>query len=251
MAPVHTAAGAWFRAAVFDLDGLLVDSEPLWHQAEMEIFGRYGVPLTVELCRTTKGRFVGEVAQHWFDRFGWVGPSPADVAEEIVDRMDALLGAQVVLKPGAIDALGACARRGLRMALASSSSHRLIEAALGRHGLTDRFETICSAEDVGAGKPDPAVFLAAALALEVPAERCVVLEDSGAGVEAARAAGMACVLVPEERVELVETLGPADRADVVLRSLVELDDAFDRAEEAFLRRQRAAQSASRPGNQRG
>ncbi|MDA8279240.1 MAG: HAD-IA family hydrolase [Actinomycetota bacterium] len=248
---MHTAAGGWFRAAVFDLDGLLVDSEPLWHQAEIEIFGRYGVRLTVELCRTTKGRFVGEVAQHWFDHFGWVGPSPADVAKEIVDRMAALLRAQVVLKPGAIEALDACARRGLRVALASSSSRRLIEAALGRHGLTGRFEAICSAEDVGAGKPDPAVFLVAALALEVPAERCVVLEDSGAGVEAARAAGMACVLVPEERVEPAGTSGPADRADVVLGSLVELDGALSRAEEAFLRRRRAAPSVSGLGDHRG
>ncbi len=252
--PAGERSCGWFRAAVFDLDGLLVDSEPLWHRAEIEIFGRYGVQLTTDLCRTTKGRFVGEVAQHWFDRFGWAGPSPGDVADEIVDRMADLLRSEVALKPGALEALRTCAGRGLRLALASSSSHRLIDAALRRHGLEGRFEAVCSAEDVGAGKPDPAVFLAAASALAVAPERCVVLEDSQAGVAAALAAGMACVQVPEERAGgEEERIGGAGRragaADAVLPSLDRLGAVLERVERAFL--QRRGSSADGPGTSGG
>ena len=226
----------WFRVAVFDLDGLLVDSEPLWHRAEIEVFGRYGMPLTVELCRTTKGWFVADVARHWLDQFalsGRSGPDPAVVADEVVDRMEDLLGAEVDLKPGALAVLDACADRGLRLALASSSSHRLIDAALGRHGLARRFEAICSAEDVGAGKPDPAVFLAAARAMQEPPERCVVLEDSAVGVQAALAAGMACVQVPEHR---GAGGGDSSDADAVLSSLTAFDGSIDDVARAFLAR---------------
>lgn len=187
----------WFRAAIFDLDGLLVDSEPLWRLAEIEIFGRYGVPLTDDLCRTTKGRVILEVAQHWHRHFGWSGPPPAAVADEVVDRVAFLLADRVSLKPGARRALAWCRARGLRLAVASSSGHRLIEAAVARHHLRRLFDAVCSADDVAAGKPDPAVLLAAARALAVAPARCVVLEDSVLGARAAAAAGMACVLVPE------------------------------------------------------
>jgi HAD superfamily hydrolase (TIGR01509 family) len=233
-----TGAGAgdadrWFRAVVFDLDGLLVDSEPLWRLAEIEVFGGHGVPLTDELCRTTKGRFVGEVAEHWYRRFGWTGPSPAAVADEVVDRVAELLAERVALRPGAAGLLEWCEGRGLAMAVASSSGHRLIGAALARHGLQERFATVSSAEDVGAGKPDPAVYLAAAGALGVPPDRCLALEDAELGARAALAAGMACILVPEEGDE--DTGVPVDAR---LASLAEVPAAWSAVASAFLARRR-------------
>ena len=206
------------RAAIFDLDGLLVDSEPLWHQAELQVFTALGVPLTEELVRTTKGRFVGEVARHWHERFGWQGPSPDDVAARIVDVVGGLLAEHGHLKAGAAGAVAACRRRGLRLAVASSSPRRLIATTLDRHQLAGCFDVVHSAEDEAQGKPHPDVFLTTASLLGVDAATCVVFEDSPAGVAAAHAAGMVCVAVPE---------GPAGdgfaSAAVVLPSLAALD----------------------------
>ena len=213
--------GAWhFDAALFDMDGLLVDSEPLWRAAEIDVFGRHGLALTDEQCRGTKGMVVGEVAQYWFDRAPWPGAAPQEVAAEVLDAVGALIDERASPMPGALAALAACRRRGLRLGLASSSPRRLMDRVVARLGLAGTFDVLCSAEHEPRGKPDPGVFLTAARALGVPPARCVVFEDAPAGVVAAKAAGMACVAVTEE---------PGDPAvagaDIVLGSLEELDEA--------------------------
>ncbi len=137
----------------------------------------------------------------------------------IVDRVIELVLSDGVLKPGADHAIDLCAARGLALAVASSSEHRLIEAALGHFGLRGRFDVVCSAEDEEYGKPHPAVFLAAAAGLGVPARRCVVWEDAPAGVLAAKAASMSCIAVPEAG----EGHHPAFAlADLVVDSLLEV-----------------------------
>jgi HAD superfamily hydrolase (TIGR01509 family) len=221
-APARPAV-AGFRAALFDMDGLLVDSEPLWREAEIDVFARHGVVLTDEQCRQTQGKVIGEVVQLWFERHPWPGPPPAEVALEVLDAVDDLLGARASPMPGALGALEACRARGMGVALASSSPRRLIETVVRSLGLDGRLDVVHSAEDEAAGKPDPAVFLTAARLLGVAPADCVVFEDAPAGVEAAKAAGMACVAVPERPAE------DADRfrhADVVVLSLAQVDDAF-------------------------
>lgn len=215
-----------FGAAIFDLDGLLVDSEPLWHEAEVSVFRALGVPLTVADVVTTKGRFVGEVTEYWYRRFPWTGPAPAQVARDIVDAVAELFDQRLALRPGAAGAVDRCERRGLRLGLASSSPMRLIEAALRRVGLRERFEVVHSAEHEPAGKPDPGIFLTTAARLSTPPTRCVVLEDSVAGVEAAVAAGMACIAVPEASGHgaAPSAGGGFGAAHLVLDSLVSLDD---------------------------
>ena len=214
---------AGFAASIFDMDGLLIDSEVLWHQAEAEILGKgLGVPIGQEGSRTTKGMFVHEVTEHWYARAPWTGPSPSQVAVTIVDRVIELIIAAGVLKPGAAHAIDLCAARGWPLALASSSEYRLIEAALEHFGLRSRFAVVHSAEVEEYGKPHPAVFVTTARSLGVPPRRCVVWEDAPAGVVAAKAASMACIAVPEE--------GEGDHpafgiADLVVDSLVEVDDA--------------------------
>src|ERR1700722_18720948 len=116
------------------MDGLLIDSEILWQQAEIEILGDLGVPLSSDGCRSTKGMFVGEVTQYWHARYPWSGPGPAEVAVAIVDRVIALLLAKGELKPGAEHAIGLCVERGLPLAVASSSQYRLIDLALDHFG---------------------------------------------------------------------------------------------------------------------
>jgi mannitol-1-/sugar-/sorbitol-6-/2-deoxyglucose-6-phosphatase len=217
------AALAGFGASIFDMDGLLIDSEVLWHEAEIDILGGLGVPISTEGCRTTKGMFVDEVTRHWYGLYPWRdGPGPDEVAVTIVDRVIALVCSKGRLKPGAVSAIDLCARRGLPLALASSSQYRLIDAALDHFGLRDRFDLVHSAEDEEYGKPHPAVFLTAASKLAVEPRRCLVWEDAPAGVLAAKAASMACIAVPEKGEEDHPAFG---LADLVVDSLLQVDDA--------------------------
>jgi sugar-phosphatase len=164
--------------------------------------------------------FVHEVTEHWYARYPWPGPSPADVAVSIVDRVIDLILTKGSLKPGAIAAIDLCAARGWPLAVASSSEYRLIDAALQRFALRDRFALVHSAEDEEYGKPHPAVFLTAASKLGAPSKRCLVWEDAPAGVVAAKAASMACIAVPEQG----EGAHPAfGLADLVVDSLEDVD----------------------------
>lgn len=212
-----------FDASIFDLDGLLVDSEPLWHQAEVEVLGNLGAPITSRSPRGTKGMFVGEVTRHWYERHPWSGPSPEAVAHQVVDRVIELVEAGGELKPGVAGAVELCRSRGLLLAVASSSEHRLIDVVLARFGLDEVFAVRRSAEDEEHGKPHPAVFLSAASALGAAAERCLVWEDAPAGVLAAKAARMTCVAVPSADGRGNPAFGIAD---AVLSSLEEADDAL-------------------------
>jgi sugar-phosphatase len=225
MGAPHTTAPPGFGAAIFDMDGLLIDSEPLWRQVEIEILGRLGVPLTDELCGQTRGMVVGEVARHWYERYRWEGPSPEAVADQITQAMAALLASSAVLKPGVGQALASCRDRGLVLGVASSSPLPLIEAVVEGLRLGRWFAVLHSAQDEVAGKPHPAVFLTTARLLGAPPRRCVVFEDSPAGVVAARAAGMVCVAVPEDSGDSAPDRSEAfEAADLVIDSLEEVDD---------------------------
>jgi sugar-phosphatase len=209
-------------AAIFDMDGLLIDSEPAWRRAEVEVFATVGLELTERDCEATTGLRIDEVARHWFARAPWEGPSPHEVAERIVDRMTALVAAEGVPMPGAHEAVERCRAAGLRLGLASSSAARLIDATLERLDLRDAFEVRCSAQHERWGKPHPAVFLTCAARLGVAPSGCLVLEDSLNGVIAAKAARMRCVAVPEATQRGDARFALADR---VLDSLEALDAA--------------------------
>lgn len=215
--------GAPFGAAIFDMDGLLVDSEPLWHEAEVEVLGGLGVPIAEGDPRRTKGIFVREVTRYWHDRFPWHGPSTDEVASRIVDRVIDLVGEKGRLQPGVEQAIGLCRDHGLDLALASSSEHRLISFVLERFGLAQYFLFAHSAEEEPYGKPHPAVFLTTASRLGTAPDRCLVWEDAPAGVLAAKAARMTCVAVPapDERDQPAFAI-----ADAVLASLEEAHEGL-------------------------
>jgi sugar-phosphatase len=214
---------AGFVASVFDMDGLLIDSEPLWQIAEVEILGTLGVPIDPHACRQTKGMFVNEVTAYWHERFPWPGPSSDEVAVEVVDRVCDLVVERGVLQPGVSEAIGLCRRHGLDLAIASSSQYRLIELVLGHFGLAQHFPVIHSAEEEPFGKPHPGVYLGAAAKLGVDPTRCLAWEDAAAGVLAAKAARMVCVAVPEP---LERSRPEFGIADAVLASLAEVDDGL-------------------------
>lgn len=209
------------RAFIFDMDGLLLDSEPLWRRAEIEAFGALGIALDDAACATTTGLRIDEVVTHWLShpersnddaRAADAGALRA----RIVDRVIELVRAQGRLLPGARAALQSAADTGLPLALASSSDERLIEATLGHFELRSLFAHVVSAEHEALGKPHPGVYLRTASALGVAPTDCLAIEDSLNGVIAAKAARMQCVAVP----------APHDRsdrrfaiADVLLSSL--------------------------------
>jgi sugar-phosphatase len=213
------------RAAVFDMDGLLVDSEPLWQQAEIEVFAAVGLGLDREDCWRTKGRRVDDTVAYWFSRRPWTGPPPAEIERRLVRRVEALLRAAAVAKAGARHAVDFFRSRGFALGLASSSAPVLIDAVLERLGMRGDFSVTHSAVLEAEGKPHPAVYLSTLARLGVAPAQALALEDSSHGIAAAKAAGMRCIAVPDP------ASGPAgqheallETADVVLRSLEDLDD---------------------------
>lgn len=205
-------------ATLFDMDGLLIDSEVLWLKAEVEIFGGLGVPYDEESGRSTKGIFIDEVVASWYSRYPWAGPSIEEVVAMLVARVGSLVESEGRLLPGAIRAIDLTSERG-PIALASSTPLALIDRSLAHFDLTNRFASVHSAQFERYGKPHPGVFLTAASELGVAPTHCLVLEDSAAGVLAARAASMSVVAVPtpEDR-DQVEFL----LADLVLDTLEDL-----------------------------
>ncbi len=209
-------------ATLFDMDGLLIDSEVLWHEAEVRVFGALGVPIREAEDRSTKGMYVDEVVAFWRERYPWEGPDDAAVVATLLERVGALVEAKGRLLPGALRALDLAGERG-PVALASSTPLALIWRCLDHFSLRERFAAITSAEFEAAGKPDPAVFLTAAGLLGVEPGRCLVVEDSAAGVEAALAASMMVVAVPASEDRGLEAFS---RADLVLGSLEDLTEEW-------------------------
>jgi HAD superfamily hydrolase (TIGR01509 family) len=200
------------------MDGLLIDSEILWHQAEVEIFGSLGVPISESGDRSTKGMFVNEVVRYWFERYPWSGPSNDDVVAALLSRVGDLVETKGRLMPGALRAIDLASECG-PVALASSTPLVLIHRCLDNFDLARRFVSVHSAEFEPYGKPHPGVFLTAAASLKVEPERCLVFEDSAAGVLAAKAGSMTVVAVPTLEDRVLPAFG---LADLVLESLEQL-----------------------------
>jgi HAD superfamily hydrolase (TIGR01509 family) len=184
-------------AVIFDMDGLLLDSEDFWQQAEYEMFSSLGVPLQPADTAQTLGWRCDYVVQHWYAKFAWQGPTPAEVGDAIIDKVIQLIIQHGKLMPGAREALVLSQTLGLPTALATSSNHRMMLATLKHFDLLPFFQATCSAEFLPLAKPHPQVYLNAAAALGVAPQHCVALEDSVTGIIAAKAARMRCIAVPE------------------------------------------------------
>lgn len=185
-----------FQAVIFDMDGLLIDSEPLWMRAEIDVFADVGIPLDEETCALTRGLRTDDVVDYWFQRRPWTDVTPAELERRLIDRVCQLVRAEGRSLRGAQEAVSRARAGGRRLALASSSPTRIIQTTLARLGLEGAFDVVQSAEHEPFGKPHPSVFLTTARKLDVRATSCLVLEDSMTGVIAAKAARMGCVAVP-------------------------------------------------------
>lgn len=189
------------EAIIFDMDGLLIDSEPLWRIAETRAMNAIGVPMVEEDGFLTMGLRTDEVVEFWYARYPWQETSKREVEGAITGNVIALIQERGEALPGAIEAVAAARAAGFRVGLASSSAMEIIEAVLIRIGLRSEFDVLQSAEHEPYGKPHPAVYIECARQLGVAPDRCLALEDSPAGVLAAKAARMTCIAIPPHELQ--------------------------------------------------
>ncbi|MFI8317122.1 hexitol phosphatase HxpB [uncultured Kosakonia sp.] len=186
-------------AAIFDMDGLLIDSEPLWDRAELEVISSLGVDITRRgELPDTLGLRIDMVVDLWYAQQPWSGPSRQQVTAQIIERAIALVEAERPLLPGVREALALCKANGLRVGLASASPLHMLEKVLAMFDLRDSFDALASAESLPYSKPHPQVYLDCAAKLGVDPLACVALEDSVNGMIASKAARMRSIVVPDE-----------------------------------------------------
>jgi HAD superfamily hydrolase (TIGR01509 family) len=190
--PLQTFAPS---AIILDMDGLMVDSEPLWFEVERAFARDRGGDWTDAHAAACVGRGLAATLEAMGVAFGFASNAARDSAA-IIDAFIANVG-RLELKPGCLALLDHAAAAGIPLAVASSSPLRLIDAVLARFGIAPRFRAVVSGESVARAKPAPDIFLRAAAELGVPPARCAVIEDSIAGVTAGHAAGMFVIAVPE------------------------------------------------------
>ena len=183
------------KAIIFDMDGLLVDTETYWQKAEIEAFSEIGVALTVEDCKLAMGLRCDEAVGFFLERFDLRLDVPHMVSV-IEAKVIAMAEKKPQVLPGVIQATELFRRLGFKLAVCSSSSSRVIHGVLRAAGLLDTFEILVSAEKEAYGKPHPAVYLSALKTLDIRHFEALVFEDSIFGIVAAKAAKIPVVAVP-------------------------------------------------------
>ena len=221
------ASATWpIAAVVFDLDGLLIDSEPLWRQAEIEVFGSVGLHLSETDVRHTMGLRIDDAVRYWWDRFPWSGMSLVEMEAVITSRVAELVRVSATPMPGALEAVALCRRLSLPVAVCSGSRAVVIEAALRSLGIESEVSVWHSAEWEPLGKPHPGSYLSTAAKLGVDPVACLALEDSFNGALSAKAARMRVIAVPEAETLDSPRWGFCDRK---LNSLLGFDEALIRS----------------------
>ena len=184
------------KAAIFDMDGLLINSEPFWQEAEKKIFSTVGIDLTTAMCEQTMGMRIDEVVDHWYNFNPWSGSRHKEIENEILDEVERLILERGAPMPGVHHIISFFAEKKFKLALASSAHLRLIKTVLNKFNMQNTFEVVHSAEFEAKGKPDPSIYLSAAKFLGVNADECVAFEDSYNGLLSAKSAGMRTVAIP-------------------------------------------------------
>lgn len=187
-----------YEAVIFDMDGVLIDSEPLWKIAMEEVFHSLGSKLTKADFQKTVGLRIDEVVHFWNHHENWGVENEQDVEEAIIVKMIELIAANAAPLSGVIETLTYLKNVGMKIGLGTSSSSRLIQVVLSELNIEHFFDFTHSAETEAYGKPHPAVYLTVAQQLLVSPHKCLVIEDSFNGVIAGLAAKMKVVCIPEK-----------------------------------------------------
>ncbi len=185
------------KAVIFDMDGVLIDSEPLWRKAMIEGFASIGVLITEEDCKKTTGNRLKEVVEYWFEKLNILDVLPTEIELRIINMLVKLINNEGKAISGVIEVINFCNNKNIKIGLATSSSNQLMEAVLEKLKLKNTFKSSISAENMEYGKPHPEVFLSCASQLQISPLECIVIEDSINGVIAAKAAFMSVIALPE------------------------------------------------------
>lgn len=209
------------NTVIFDMDGLLIDSEPSWEEAGKLALADYGIVLNHEEYASTVGLRTREWINWWFTRFGVAMKEAMDAERNIIANAIRIIGEQAEAKPGVDHILQFFKERNFKIGLATSSPIALVEVVAEKLKISDQLQMISSAENLVHGKPHPEVYLDCAKGLNVSPLECICFEDSYNGMIAAKAARMKCVIIPAEHQAMDKRFGAAD---VQLSSLLQFNE---------------------------
>lgn len=204
---------------IFDMDGLLIDSEPMWQAAEKEVFSSVGVNVSAELSSHTATLTTSEVTAFWFQHSPWNDHELVHVENAVIDKVADLIQKHGEGMHGVEHILKLCRQQNCKIGLATNSPFRLIAVVLEKLGIQPYFDAVVSSEQVSQGKPHPDVYLKTLQQLNASPATAIAFEDSATGIQAAHSAGMKTVAIPSpsSRSETVQ------KADLLLDSLAKFN----------------------------
>lgn len=182
---------------LFDMDGVLIDSEKFWEQASEEVFTSVGGTWSNDIAEHTKGKTTRAVTEYWYSLFPWAEKSIEEVEQQMIDRVDELIRLEGEINSGVLSTLQELTDLDFKIGLVSNSPHSLIETVICKLQIKSFFKIIVSGNDVQHGKPAPDVYLYAANLLNSDPSTCLVFEDSITGITAAKKANMFVVALPD------------------------------------------------------
>ncbi len=186
------------KAVIFDMDGLLINSEPFWQESETKVFSSLGLSVNKKMFEQFMGKRIDEVVDAMYKMTPWNHISKEQVVEDIIENVIRLVIEKGEALCGVYDTLASLKDSPYKIGLASSSKMKIISAVLKKLQIQDYFEVVHSAEYEEYGKPHPQTFISTAKMLGVQTDECLVFEDSLNGVISALAAGMKCIAIPEK-----------------------------------------------------
>lgn len=208
-----------FQGVIYDMDGLLVNSEPIWQEAEKEVFKTVGITLTTDDCLKTTGIPTSAVFDYWYEISPWEGKSKQELEKMLFEKVFSMIKENASAMPGVIETLIFFKNKGLKIGLASASPLELIQIVLERLEIREYFDFYHSATLEKNNKPHPDVYWTVAKKLGCPIENCLILEDSINGVRGAKASGATVVAVPDDHFYDFEEY---TIADFKIKNLLEL-----------------------------
>lgn len=208
-----------YRAVIFDMDGLLLDTETLWHAAEIDLFARHGGEFTWDDKMAVIGTSYDFTSAYFADRLGLPREQGTALVTEMLELMHERIRRAVDARPGAVELVARLRELdGVGLGLASNSPRAMVDTALATAGMIGAFDAIVTSDDVTHAKPAPDIYLLACERLGVDPSEALALEDSTSGIASAKAAGLTVIGVPQ----FAET--DASAADRVVDSLEDLLD---------------------------
>lgn len=209
------------KAVIYDMDGILINSEPLWRKAMIKSFATANIHLTEEMCKQTMGSRMDEVIKYWLDNSPQNTTPHKHLEELILKNIIQLVKDEGEPMKGVKNSLDFLKSQNIKIGLASSSAMALINTTVDKLQIRDYFEIIHSAEFEDYGKPHPGVYITTAKKLAVNPQQCTAIEDSINGMIAAKAAKMKCIAIPEKELMNDKRLGVSD---IIIQSLLEINE---------------------------